>query len=82
MWSYDRLARHIGAVGGQRAVGRANGQNPIAVIVPCHRVIRADGQLGGYGGGLWRKRFLLDLEGAVYGAGRAPADDQLELLEC
>jgi AraC family transcriptional regulator of adaptative response/methylated-DNA-[protein]-cysteine methyltransferase len=82
-WSYDRLARHIGSEGGQRAVGRANGQNPMAVIVPCHRVIRADGQLGGYGGGLWRKRFLLDLEGATYRDGKTPATSgQLELLEC
>ncbi|MGE0172665.1 MAG: methylated-DNA--[protein]-cysteine S-methyltransferase [Oligoflexales bacterium] len=45
-----------------RAVGRANGRNPISIIVPCHRVIGASGKLVGYGGGLWRKQFLLDLE--------------------
>jgi O-6-methylguanine DNA methyltransferase len=43
-------------------VGRANGLNRIAIVIPCHRVINKDGQLGGYGGGLWRKQFLLDLE--------------------
>jgi O-6-methylguanine DNA methyltransferase len=45
-----------------RAVGRANGRNPVAIVVPCHRVIGTDGDLTGYGGGLWRKRALLDLE--------------------
>lgn len=63
-WSYAELADHIGHHGAQRAVGAANGQNPIAIIVPCHRVIAADGTLGGYGGGLDRKGFLLALEGA------------------
>ena len=60
--SYDELARRTGTPGGQRAVGRANGDNRIAVVIPCHRVIRANGQLGGYGGGLDRKRRLLALE--------------------
>jgi AraC family transcriptional regulator of adaptative response/methylated-DNA-[protein]-cysteine methyltransferase len=45
-----------------RAIGRANGANPVAIVVPCHRVIGSDGDLTGYGGGLWRKRALLDLE--------------------
>jgi len=63
--SYDRLARDIGNPGAQRAVGRANGDNPCAIIVPCHRVIRADGSLSGYGGGVWRKQRLLDLEQSV-----------------
>jgi O-6-methylguanine DNA methyltransferase len=45
-----------------RAVGAANGMNPIAIVIPCHRVVNASGELGGYGGGLWRKRILLDLE--------------------
>jgi len=45
-----------------RAVAQANGQNPIAILIPCHRVINSDGKLGGYGGGLLRKQFLLDLE--------------------
>jgi methylated-DNA-[protein]-cysteine S-methyltransferase len=62
--SYAELADEIGAHNAQRAVGSANGKNPIAIIVPCHRVIAADGTLGGYGGGLDRKCFLLALEGA------------------
>ncbi|HYI79868.1 MAG TPA: methylated-DNA--[protein]-cysteine S-methyltransferase [Thermoleophilaceae bacterium] len=60
--SYGEQARRIGAPDAARAVGAANGQNPIAVIVPCHRVIGADGSLTGFGGGLERKRLLLDLE--------------------
>jgi len=60
--SYGELARRVGVPAGSRAVGRANGSNRIAVIVPCHRVIAAGGSLGGYGGGLAAKRFLLDLE--------------------
>jgi len=61
--SYSRLAGEIGAPGTARAVGAANHANPIAIVVPCHRVIAADGSLGGYGGGLHRKKFLLELEG-------------------
>ncbi len=60
--SYGQIARTIGAPTAARAVGLANGRNPVAVIVPCHRVIGADGSLTGYGGGLPRKRYLLDLE--------------------
>ena len=60
--SYADVARAIGAGNGFRAVGLANGRNPISIIVPCHRVIGADGSLTGYGGGIERKRFLLDLE--------------------
>lgn len=60
--SYDEQARAIGHPGAQRAVGTANGANRIAIILPCHRVIRADGTLSGYGGGLWRKQYLLDHE--------------------
>lgn len=63
-WSYDKLARHIGRAGAQRAVGKANGDNRIAILIPCHRVVRNDGTLCGYGGGLWRKKKLLDLEKA------------------
>jgi methylated-DNA-[protein]-cysteine S-methyltransferase len=70
-WSYAELADHIGKHNAQRAVGAANGRNPVAIIVPCHRVIAADGTLGGYGGGLDRKCFLLALEGAKV-AGEAP----------
>ncbi len=60
--SYEQLARDIGHRGAQRAVGRANGDNRLAIVVPCHRVIRSDGTLSGYGGGLWRKQRLIDLE--------------------
>lgn len=60
--SYGELARRVGSRGGSRAVGRANGDNRIAIVVPCHRVVRANGSLGGYGGGISRKRKLLDLE--------------------
>jgi O-6-methylguanine DNA methyltransferase len=61
-WSYLQLALRIGDALATRAVGHANGANPIAIVIPCHRVINADGGEGGYGGGLWRKRILLDLE--------------------
>ncbi|HEX5308863.1 MAG TPA: methylated-DNA--[protein]-cysteine S-methyltransferase [Solirubrobacteraceae bacterium] len=57
--SYGELARWVGNPNASRAVGTANGHNPVAVIVPCHRVIAADGGIGGYGGGLERKRWLL-----------------------
>ena len=60
--SYGRLAADIGRPGAARAVGLANGRNPFAIVVPCHRVIGADGTLVGYGGGLERKRRLLDHE--------------------
>lgn len=60
--SYGELAMEVGSPGASRAVGSANGRNPIAVIIPCHRVIAAGGKLGGYGGGLHRKQLLLDLE--------------------
>ena len=64
--SYGALAHTLGLPAGSRAVGRANGQNRISILVPCHRVIGADGSLTGYGGGQPRKAFLLDLEGAPY----------------
>jgi methylated-DNA-[protein]-cysteine S-methyltransferase len=60
--SYGEIAEQIGAPGCARAVGLANGHNPIAIVVPCHRVIGANGSLTGYGGGLDRKRSLLELE--------------------
>lgn len=62
--SYARVATAIGKPAAVRAVARANGDNRIAIIIPCHRVIGSDGSLTGYGGGLWRKKKLLDLEGA------------------
>ncbi len=60
--SYDELARRVGQPTAQRAVARANGQNCIGILIPCHRVVGKDGTLTGYGGGLWRKRLLLELE--------------------
>jgi methylated-DNA-[protein]-cysteine S-methyltransferase len=65
--SYGELARRIGQPSASRAVGLANGKNPVSIVVPCHRVIGADGSLTGYGGGLDRKRFLLSLEQRVSG---------------
>jgi methylated-DNA-[protein]-cysteine S-methyltransferase len=67
-WSYGELAARIGRPGAARAVGLANGRNPIGIIVPCHRVVGSAGDLTGYGGGLDRKRHLLAME-----AGRVPA---------
>jgi methylated-DNA-[protein]-cysteine S-methyltransferase len=63
-WSYGELAKRISKPSASRAVGLANGRNPISILVPCHRVIGADGSLTGYGGGLERKRWLLAHEGA------------------
>lgn len=63
--SYAELARRVGRPTGFRAVGGANGANPVAVVVPCHRVINADGGLGGYSGGLDHKRWLLRHEGVA-----------------
>jgi AraC family transcriptional regulator, regulatory protein of adaptative response / methylated-DNA-[protein]-cysteine methyltransferase len=60
--SYEQVAVALGMPHGTRAVGHANGQNRVAIVVPCHRVINKSGKLGGYGGGLWRKEFLLELE--------------------
>jgi O-6-methylguanine DNA methyltransferase len=60
--SYSRIAEDVGRREAVRAVGHANGRNPVAVVVPCHRAVGADGSLCGYGGGLWRKRWLLQHE--------------------
>ena len=65
--SYGALAARLNRPSGMRAVGLANGSNPVAVVVPCHRVIGADGSLTGYGGGLERKRWLLEHEGVDLG---------------
>ncbi len=65
--SYSAIAGRIGKPGAARAVGLANGANPIGIVVPCHRVVGADGSVGGYGGGTERKRWLLDLEQGTAG---------------
>jgi methylated-DNA-[protein]-cysteine S-methyltransferase len=68
-WSYGELAEHIGSPTASRAVGLANGRNPISIVIPCHRVIGANGSMTGYGGGIDRKRWLLLHEsGAAEGA--------------
>jgi methylated-DNA-[protein]-cysteine S-methyltransferase len=64
-WSYKELAREVGRPKAMRAVGAANGANPVALVVPCHRVIATGGKLGGYGGGLDRKEWLLRHERAL-----------------
>jgi methylated-DNA-[protein]-cysteine S-methyltransferase len=63
--SYTFVAETIGRPDAVRAVGAANGQNPISIVAPCHRVVGSDGNLTGYGGGLWRKEWLLKHEGAL-----------------
>ncbi len=74
--SYGEMADKVDRPGAQRAVGRANGQNRVAIIIPCHRVIRSDGNPGGYGGGLWRKQWLLHHERCMV-EGRELAPDSL-----
>lgn len=71
-WSYAQLAAAVGSPGAVRAVGTANGANPAWVVVPCHRVVRSDGSLGGYGGGVDRKSWLLAHEGASGHSGGSP----------
>ena len=65
--SYLQISKQIGNEKAIRAVGSANGKNPIAIIIPCHRVISEDGKLTGYAGGLWRKQWLLEHEGNISG---------------
>ncbi len=65
--SYAQMARKLGQPAALRAVGHANGRNPISIVVPCHRLIGSDGGLTGYGGGIARKRWLLEHEGALPG---------------
>jgi methylated-DNA-[protein]-cysteine S-methyltransferase len=77
--NYGQLATRVGNRNASRAVGMANGRNPISIVVPCHRVIGANGALTGFGGGLDRKRSLLDLERRVAGPIDA-VDSQLSLL--
>lgn len=71
-WSYGDVARRIGRPTAVRAVGLANRSNPVAIVVPCHRVIGADGSLTGYGGGVERKRWLLAHEGVAGAGGQLP----------
>ncbi|MCL4740785.1 MAG: methylated-DNA--[protein]-cysteine S-methyltransferase [Phycisphaerales bacterium] len=66
--TYGDLARRLGDAGASRAVGAANARNPWPIVVPCHRVVGAAGRLTGYGGGLWRKEWLLGHESAIVGA--------------
>lgn len=63
--SYLEIALAVGTAQSVRAVGAANGRNPVSIVVPCHRIIGSDGKLIGYGGGLWRKEWLLRHEGAL-----------------
>lgn len=72
-WSYETLARRAGVAGAVRAAGTANGANRIAIVIPCHRVVRKGGEPGGYGGGKWRKVALLELERRVHAGARKPA---------
>jgi len=72
-WSYGELAARLGTPQSARAAGLANGRNPLSIVVPCHRVVGADGSLTGYGGGLARKEFLLGLEQRVLEADRRAA---------
>ena len=69
--SYADIAQTMGQPSASRAVARANGANPLAIVIPCHRVIRANGEIGGYGGGLARKRWLIEHEKQ----GEVPLDD-------
>jgi methylated-DNA-[protein]-cysteine S-methyltransferase len=75
--SYAELARRVGRPGAARAVGAANGRNPLPIVLPCHRVIGSDGTLVGFGGGLPAKRLLLGLEGAP--AAKVPSQARLPL---
>ncbi|MGI9123848.1 MAG: methylated-DNA--[protein]-cysteine S-methyltransferase [Mycobacterium sp.] len=75
--SYGQIAEQIGSPGASRAVGLANGRNPVAIIVPCHRVIGSGGAMTGYGGGLDRKRSLLTLEKLTFQNSRMPAGGAL-----
>jgi len=70
--TYGRIAKHIGVAGGSRAVGRALAENPFPIIIPCHRAVRSDGEIGGYQGGSGMKRALLAMEGVEFtGSGMA-----------
>lgn len=74
--SYGAIARELGRPGSARAVGRANGANPLPIVVPCHRVLGADGSLTGFGGGLETKERLLELEGALTSRSPLPKGEE------
>jgi methylated-DNA-[protein]-cysteine S-methyltransferase len=76
--TYADLAREVGRPTAVRAVGSVNARNPVAIVVPCHRVIGSDGSLTGYGGGLWRKRWLLSHEGGTRLRGARPSASRAE----
>ena len=69
VWSYQDIAIQIGDKNKVRAIGNANGANQISILIPCHRVIKSNGELGGYGGGIERKKYLLDLEQKIKNLG-------------
>jgi AraC family transcriptional regulator of adaptative response/methylated-DNA-[protein]-cysteine methyltransferase len=79
--SYGQLARDLGKPSASRAVARANGANQIAIVFPCHRVIGADGSLTGYGGGRWRKRWLLDHERRMVETGDRDGDGRQRAMK-
>ena len=70
--SYGQVAEDIGKPKASRAVGNAVGENPVAIVIPCHRVVRGNGGIGGFGGGLPRKRILLNVEGVLEGSDGVP----------
>jgi len=76
--SYEEIAERIGSLKACRAVGTANGLNRISIVIPCHRVVNKNGELGGYGGGLWRKRMLLNLEQGMSLSNELKLTDRLE----
>src|SRR6185503_4998108 len=78
--TYARVAESIGQPTAVRAVARANGDNRVSIIIPCHRVIGSDGSLTGYGGGLWRKKRLLELEGAAQTLSLFEDDEAIEAI--
>ena len=82
--TYGHIAAELGNPNASRAVGHANGRNPIAIILPCHRLVGSDGSLTGYGGGLWRKAWLLEHEQGAEGQGRGGAGEHrvFELPPC
>lgn len=78
--SYGDIADELGEPGAARAVGQAVGANPLPILIPCHRVVRSDGKLGGYSGGLRRKVLLLGIEGVVVDGHRAASDVRPDVL--